>query len=162
MRQLLHLILLAVAALVASAEPEDDGFELRQLTEDNFRSSTSQGLWCVQACDGAGIERLLTSGQACGAFLASMCVRAVERFSIAKHSGSHCRAFAPTWTELARDKQHLERLSGFHMAQVNCIAQGGEQGRAPSSGLGADTAPDLCNSNGIKFCEWLIRLSLAC
>lgn len=49
MRRLLHLILLAAAALVASAEPEDDGFELRQLTEDNFRSSTSQGLWCVHA-----------------------------------------------------------------------------------------------------------------
>jgi hypothetical protein len=45
MRRIFQLILLAVAALVASAEPEDDGFELRQLTEDNFRSSTSQGLW---------------------------------------------------------------------------------------------------------------------
>jgi hypothetical protein len=40
-------------------------------------------------------------------------------------SGGHCRAFAPTWTKLARDKQHLERLAGFHMAQVNCLAQGG-------------------------------------
>jgi hypothetical protein len=40
--------------------------------------------------------------------------------------GGHCRAFAPTWTKLARDKQHLERLAGFHMAQVNCLAQGGE------------------------------------
>ncbi|WWC87598.1 protein disulfide-isomerase domain [Kwoniella dendrophila CBS 6074] len=47
---------------------------------------------------------------------------------------SHCRAFAPTWTQMAKDKQHLERLSGFHMGQVNCLAQG-----------------DLCNSNGIKF-----------
>jgi hypothetical protein len=80
-----------------------------------------------------------------------MCVCAVvERSSIAEHSGSHCRAFAPTWTELARDKQHLERLSGFHMAQVNCIAQGGER-RVEC--YGAKTAPDLCNTNGIKFCE---------
>ncbi|WWC59892.1 protein disulfide-isomerase domain [Kwoniella dejecticola CBS 10117] len=47
---------------------------------------------------------------------------------------SHCRAFAPTWAQMAKDKQHLERLSGFHMAQVNCLAQG-----------------DLCNTNGIKF-----------
>ena len=37
----------------------------------------------------------------------------------------------PTWTQLAKDKQHLERLSGFHMAQVNCLAQGGGSLRAP-------------------------------
>ena len=41
-------------------------------------------------------------------------------------SGGHCRHFAPTWSKLARENQHLERLSGFYMAQVNCLAQGGE------------------------------------
>lgn len=41
--------------------------------------------------------------------------------------GSHCRAFAPTWEQVARDKNHLERLTGFHMAQVDCLAQGGKQ-----------------------------------
>lgn len=45
---------------------------------------------------------------------------------IPRNPGGHCRAFAPTWTQLAKDKQHLERLTGFHMAQVNCLAQGGK------------------------------------
>lgn len=61
--------------------------------------------------------------------------------------GAHCRAFAPTWTKLARDKQHLERLAGFHMAQVNCLAQGGGLTRL------AKLISDLCNSNGIKYCR---------
>lgn len=60
--------------------------------------------------------------------------------------GGHCRAFAPTWTKLARDKQHLERLAAFHMAQVNCLAQGG------GSMDRVELTVDLCNSNGIKFC----------
>jgi hypothetical protein len=63
-------------------------------------------------------------------------------------SGGHCRAFAPTWTKLARDKQHLERLAGFHMAQVNCLAQGGK-----SPLIDRRLTTDLCNSNGIKFCK---------
>ncbi|KAK4688153.1 protein disulfide-isomerase, partial [Tremellales sp. Uapishka_1] len=63
----------------------------------------------------------------------------VEHFS---PKCAHCRQFAPTWTKLARDKQHLERLAGFHMAQVNCLAQG-----------------DLCNSNGIKFYPQLVLYS---
>ncbi|AFR98909.2 protein disulfide-isomerase domain [Cryptococcus neoformans C23] len=84
----------------------DDDFQLRELTEDNFKSSVSQGVWLV------------------------------EHFS---PKCAHCRAFAPTWTQLARDKWHLERLTGFHMAQVNCLAQG-----------------DLCNSNGIKFYPQII------
>ncbi|ORY27667.1 thioredoxin-like protein [Naematelia encephala] len=88
---------------------DDDDFELRQLTEDNFRASVAQGLWLV------------------------------EHYS---PKCSHCRAFAPTWTRLAKDKRHLERLSGFHMAQVNCLAQG-----------------DLCNANGIKFYPQLVLYS---
>lgn len=40
-------------------------------------------------------------------------------------AGWHCKAFAPTWTELAEKKAYHEKLTGFHMAQVNCIAQGG-------------------------------------
>jgi thioredoxin-like negative regulator of GroEL len=47
----------------------------------------------------------------------------------------HCKAFAPTWTDLANKKAYHEQLSGFHMAQVNCLAQG-----------------DLCNSNNIRGC----------
>ncbi|WVR04133.1 protein disulfide-isomerase domain [Kwoniella sp. DSM 27419] len=60
----------------------------------------------------------------------------VEHFS---PKCGHCRAFAPTWERLAEDKRHLERLTGFHMAQVDCIAQG-----------------DLCNENGIKFYPQLV------
>ncbi|GMK54554.1 hypothetical protein CspeluHIS016_0111400 [Cutaneotrichosporon spelunceum] len=45
----------------------------------------------------------------------------------------HCKAFAPTWTDLAKKKAYHEQLSGFHMAQVNCLAQG-----------------DLCEANNIK------------
>ncbi|CDZ98780.1 Thioredoxin/protein disulfide isomerase [Phaffia rhodozyma] len=45
----------------------------------------------------------------------------------------HCRAFAPTWEKLVEAKQYLEGVAGFHMAQVNCLAQG-----------------DLCDENGIK------------
>ncbi|OCF58204.1 protein disulfide-isomerase domain [Kwoniella mangroviensis CBS 10435] len=96
----LTLTLAPGGASGASIDKRDD-FELRQLTDDNFRSETARGVWLV------------------------------EHFS---PKCSHCRAFAPTWTQMAKDKQHLERLSGFHMAQVNCLAQG-----------------DLCNANGIKF-----------
>lgn len=46
--------------------------------------------------------------------------------NLAHTTGSHCRRFAGTWERLLKDKSHLERLSGFHMAQVNCIAQGGK------------------------------------
>ncbi|WVW79859.1 protein disulfide-isomerase domain [Kwoniella bestiolae CBS 10118] len=102
-RLLLSILTVASAlgsVLGANIEPRDD-FELRQLTDDNFRSETSRGIWLV------------------------------EHFS---PKCTHCRAFAPTWTQMAKDKQHLERLTGFHMAQVNCLAQG-----------------DLCNANGIKF-----------
>ncbi|EIW69209.1 hypothetical protein TREMEDRAFT_44374 [Tremella mesenterica DSM 1558] len=98
-------VLFTLAAVHWSARAQDE-FPLRQLTEDNFRASTSRGVWLV------------------------------EHFS---PKCSHCRAFAPTWTRLAQDHQHLERLSGFHMAQVNCIAQG-----------------DLCNTNNIKYYPQLI------
>ncbi|KAJ1308330.1 hypothetical protein OPQ81_004040 [Rhizoctonia solani] len=44
----------------------------------------------------------------------------------------HCKRFAPTWDKVAKEKAPLQGISGFTMAQVNCIAQG-----------------DLCNSNGV-------------
>lgn len=44
----------------------------------------------------------------------------------ADKTGSHCKAFAPTWEKLARENAHWERMAGFHMAQVDCLAQGGE------------------------------------
>ncbi|KAK8861263.1 protein disulfide-isomerase domain [Kwoniella newhampshirensis] len=97
---------LIASPVSATTTDNDDDFQLRQLTDDNFKSNTAQGLWLI------------------------------EHFS---PKCGHCRAFAPTWTQLAKDKQHLERLTGFHMAQVNCLAQG-----------------DLCNSNGIKFYPQLI------
>ncbi|KAK1920867.1 thioredoxin-like protein [Papiliotrema laurentii] len=105
----LFLASLAFALQTTAAPSPHDDFELRQLTEDNFKASIGQGLWLV------------------------------EHYS---PRCAHCRAFAPTWTQLARDKQHLERLSGFHMAQVNCLAQG-----------------DLCNANGIKFYPQLMLYS---
>jgi hypothetical protein len=36
---------LSGVALQARATVLEDGFELRQLTEDNFKSSTNRGLW---------------------------------------------------------------------------------------------------------------------
>ncbi|KAL7419881.1 hypothetical protein Q5752_005797 [Cryptotrichosporon argae] len=103
-----HVALSAWLA-VAAAQDDEPEFELRQLTDGNFKGSISQGLWLV------------------------------EHFS---PKCSHCRAFAPTWTQLAEDKQHLERLAGFHMAQVNCLAQG-----------------DLCNANGIRYYPQLVLYS---
>jgi len=44
----------------------------------------------------------------------------------------HCKRFAPTWDKVAEEKAPLASISGFNMAQVDCIAQG-----------------DLCNSNGV-------------
>lgn len=48
--------------------------------------------------------------------------------------GGHCRHFAPTMEKLVKAHRRLENTRGFHMAQVNCVAQG-----------------DLCNDNGIKY-----------
>lgn len=36
----------------------------------------------------------------------------------------HCKRFAPTFHDLAVDNRHLEDSSDFHIARVNCIAQG--------------------------------------
>ncbi|QRW15750.1 thioredoxin [Rhizoctonia solani] len=36
----------------------------------------------------------------------------------------HCKRFAPAWDKVAKEKAPLEGISGFTMAQVNCIAQG--------------------------------------
>ncbi|QRV87234.1 thioredoxin [Ceratobasidium sp. AG-Ba] len=44
----------------------------------------------------------------------------------------HCKRFAPTWEKVAEEKAPLGAISGFTMAQVNCIAQG-----------------DLCNANKV-------------
>ncbi|KAB5592742.1 Protein disulfide isomerase [Ceratobasidium theobromae] len=44
----------------------------------------------------------------------------------------HCKRFAPTWEKVSAAKAPLADLSGFAMAQVNCIAQG-----------------DLCNACGV-------------
>ncbi|GAK62913.1 uncharacterized protein PAN0_002c1115 [Moesziomyces antarcticus] len=44
----------------------------------------------------------------------------------------HCKRLAPTWRDLADAERHLEDSSDFHMARVNCIAQG-----------------DLCSRNNI-------------
>ncbi|ORX36460.1 thioredoxin-like protein [Kockovaella imperatae] len=65
----------------------------------------------------------------------------VEHYS-PKCNRGHCRAFAPTWQRLAKRFQHLERLSGTYMAQVNCLAQG-----------------DLCNRNEIKYYPQLVLYS---
>ncbi|WVO14772.1 protein disulfide-isomerase domain [Cryptococcus depauperatus] len=101
---LLGAVFNSTAAIIPSEDLDD--FQLRQLTDENFKSSTSQGIWLV------------------------------EHFS---PKCGHCKAFSPTWTQLAKDYNHLERLMGFHMAQVNCLAQG-----------------DLCNSNSIKFYPQII------
>ncbi|ODO04871.1 protein disulfide-isomerase domain [Cryptococcus amylolentus CBS 6273] len=111
LQQLLFSAFALSAGLVRSVSAsanDDDEFQLRQLTDENFKSETSNGVWLV------------------------------EHFS---PKCGHCRAFAPTWTQLAKDYQHLERLTGFHMTQVNCLAQG---------------ASDLCNANGIKFYPQII------
>ncbi|KAI5451445.1 hypothetical protein NCC49_001751 [Naganishia albida] len=55
----------------------------------------------------------------------------VEHFS---PGCGHCRAFAPTYEKLAQEHKHLENTRGFHLAQINCQAQG-----------------DLCNKHDIKF-----------
>jgi thiol-disulfide isomerase/thioredoxin len=44
----------------------------------------------------------------------------------------HCKRLAPTWRDLADAERHLQDSSDFHMARVNCIAQG-----------------DLCSRNNI-------------
>lgn len=36
----------------------------------------------------------------------------------------HCRRIAPTLRDLAESSRHLEDSSNFHIARVNCIAQG--------------------------------------
>ena len=48
--------------------------------------------------------------------------RFIEHFS---PYGHHCRAFAPTWTQLveANDKK---ADPGIHLAQVNCAVHGGQ------------------------------------
>ncbi|WVQ77445.1 protein disulfide-isomerase domain [Cryptococcus sp. DSM 104548] len=108
LQQLLSAFVLSAGLFgsVSAASIDDDEFQLRQLTDETFKSETSKGVWLV------------------------------EHFS---PKCGHCRAFAPTWTQLAKDNQHLERLTGFHMTQVNCLAQG-----------------DLCNANGIKFYPQII------
>lgn len=44
----------------------------------------------------------------------------------------HCKRFAPTWDKVAKEKAPLAEISGFTMAQVDCIAQG-----------------DVCHSNKV-------------
>ncbi|KAL7410893.1 thioredoxin-like protein [Mrakia frigida] len=98
------LSLSSLASATTEAQSPTEGtvpFELRQLTTDSFKLSTSSGLWLVEHYS-----------PQCG----------------------HCREFAPTWAKIAEEKKDLEKVTGFHMAQVNCLAQG-----------------DLCNSNGVKF-----------
>lgn len=36
----------------------------------------------------------------------------------------HCKKFAPTFHDIAESNRHLEDSSNFHIARVNCIAQG--------------------------------------
>lgn len=46
----LFLFSLAFALRAKSAgHVADEDFELRQLTDDNFKANTAQGLWCVSA-----------------------------------------------------------------------------------------------------------------
>ncbi|KAG8995766.1 hypothetical protein FRB94_011656 [Tulasnella sp. JGI-2019a] len=45
----------------------------------------------------------------------------VEFFS---PSCPHCRRFEPTWRELTEKYDPSENITDFHMAQVNCLAQG--------------------------------------
>lgn len=45
----------------------------------------------------------------------------IEFFS--PHCG-HCKRLAPTFHDIADDNRHLEDSSNFHIARVNCIAQG--------------------------------------
>lgn len=37
----------------------------------------------------------------------------------------HCKHFAPTWENIVELHGHLADSSDFHLAQVNCIEQGG-------------------------------------
>ncbi|KAG8688702.1 hypothetical protein FRC11_004943 [Ceratobasidium sp. 423] len=85
-------VVLAILTLIPSGNAE-------HLTQADFTSSISKGLWLVE-------------------FYSPYC--------------PHCKRFAPTWDKVAKEKAPLVDISGFTMAQVNCIAQG-----------------DLCNSNGV-------------
>lgn len=49
--------------------------------------------------------------------------RLIEFFSPYCH---HCQKFAPTWGALAEMHGHLADSHNFHLARVNCVAQGGE------------------------------------
>ncbi|CAE6365890.1 unnamed protein product [Rhizoctonia solani] len=86
------VVVLAILTLIPSTNAE-------HLTQADFASSISKGLWLVE-------------------FYSPYC--------------PHCKRFAPTWDKVAKEKAPLEGISGFTMAQVNCIAQG-----------------DLCNSNQV-------------
>ncbi|KAG8692770.1 hypothetical protein FRC09_010967 [Ceratobasidium sp. 395] len=91
----LHALTLAIASVIFTAT---SGYAAH-LTESDFKSSISKGLWLVE-------------------FYSPYC--------------PHCKHFAPAWDQVAKEKASLEAISGFTMAQVNCIAQG-----------------DLCRSNKV-------------
>ncbi|KAL1410129.1 hypothetical protein Q8F55_004132 [Vanrija albida] len=101
-RSLATLALAFFASPVVAKAPADPSaeVELKQLTDANFNSSVSSGVWLV------------------------------EHYS---PKCWHCRNFMPTWERLVAYNQHHERLWGFHMRQINCLAQG-----------------DLCDDNGVQ------------
>lgn len=80
--------------------------------------------------------------------LSCLCYRLVEFFS---PLCPHCRKFEPTWRELTEKYDPQGQSTDFHMAQVNCIAQGGpwhnSVGRKDSAH--PEVALDLCSDNKI-------------
>lgn len=92
---LIRALTLVVTSIIFAATPSNAA----HLTQSDFQSSISKGMWLVE-------------------FYSPYC--------------SHCKRFAPTWEKVASEKAPLEAISGFTMAQVNCIAQG-----------------DLCNENKV-------------
>ncbi|CAE6471161.1 hypothetical protein ACGC1H_001002 [Rhizoctonia solani] len=93
----IHTVILAVVLTALTFIPYSNA---EHLTQADFETSISKGLWLVE-------------------FYSPYC--------------PHCKRFAPTWDKVAKEKAPLEGISGFTMAQVNCIAQG-----------------DLCNSSGVE------------
>lgn len=163
--------LAAVQAALTPPAPELG----EQLTQASFNETVSSGgVWYVSLLLSAPLE--LTIVQACRVLFPELYVsqawlhqpletrrRRNSRFADPSIKGSHCKRFAPTWEKLLIDKKPLTRLAGFHMAQVNCLVQGGEKrtnrsipGSHSRHRTFANVPPDLCVDNGITGCEFIL------